>query len=284
MKKLQVFLLIAFFTLISSLIYFFVPVRHHWSEIFRPAVLNLVNLRNPYQIQHFYNPPWALLPIIPFVLLPERIGNALYSAFSLFSLGFVLNKLNVRWYLVIAYFLLPQTLYTALQVNIDWLVAIGFLLPAQFGLFFVLLKPQIGVFLAIYWFVEALKNGGVKKVVKIFSPVAVTFLLSFLIFGIYFTKSRSMVFENGKTMWPFSLPFGMVMLITAIKHKDKGLAMFSSPLLSPYFQPYSFPIILIGILNNPFLASTAMAGLLLISFDTSQQFMLSRLISIFIQK
>lgn len=268
------------FFLISIFTYFYVPVRGHWSEIFRPAAIELIHFRNPYTIQNFFNPPWALLPVLPFAILPEILGNALFVATTFIVFGFVLSKFKVKWYFCIAFFLLPQTLYNGIQVNLDWFVALGFLLPPQIGLFFVLIKPQIGVFLAIYWLVESWQKGGIKQVARTFAPVSIAFLLSFLVFGLYITKSQSMILQEGKNLWPFSIPFGLMLLAISLKIRKKEIAIFSSPLLTPYFQSYSYPIAFISLLSDPFYASIIIFGSWMMMLDPSQYYMLERLINV----
>ncbi|NMB55475.1 MAG: hypothetical protein GYA15_12305 [Leptolinea sp.] len=146
------------FFFLAILVYFVYPVQEHWQSIFRPAALEILHFRNPYTVEKFFNPPWALLPIIPFAVLPERLGNALWAATSIATLGFVFKKLGASWLLTLAFLLLPFTLYNMVQVNIDWIVALGFLLSPRWALFLILLKPQIGGLLAIYWGIEAWKR------------------------------------------------------------------------------------------------------------------------------
>ena len=140
--------LIILFPLVVFLIYSYFPIRDHW-ETYRTASRYLLSFKNPYQVEKFFNPPWALFPIIPFALLPFRIGNAIWAAISIYMYGFIARKLGANWIATIGFITLPHTLYTLFQVNIDWIVALGMLLPPQMGVFLICLKPQIGTFLAI---------------------------------------------------------------------------------------------------------------------------------------
>jgi len=265
------------FLALTSIIYFLYPVRSHWSEIFRPAALEIIQFKNPYSIEKFFNPPWALIPIIPFAILPEKIGNALYASISLFGFAYAAYKMGARWYVLLIFMILPQTLYNGIQVNVDWLVAIGFTLPPQIGLFFILLKPQIGIFLALYWFIEAWKKDKIKMVSRTFGPVSIAFLLSFLLFGFYFEKGSFLLGYEGRTLLPMSIPFGLLLFITAFRLKQSGYSITCFPLLTPYFQPYSLPLAALGIIRYPILVIPFLIGILTTLFDQANWYMIERL-------
>lgn len=238
------------FFAVTAFIFSAFPMRHHWYEIFRPAALALAGLKDPYSVQNFFNPPWALIPVIPFALLPERIGFALLGSTTLFAFGYVARRMGASWLVTVAFLLLPHTLYNAIQVNVDWLVAIGFLMPPQIGLFFVLIKPQIGFFIALFWLVEAWRKGGFREVVRVFMPVSIAFLISFVVFGPYFMKSEGMILQEGKSFWPWSIPIGLVLLFLSLKFRKLGPSILAGPFLSPYTQPYTWPLALLGLFPN----------------------------------
>jgi len=231
--------------------YSFMPMRHHWPEIFRPAVYKLLSFQSPYLIDRFFNPPWALIPLLPFALLPERLGWSLLAVTTFFVLGFVAHRMGAKWWMVMALLLLPHTLYNGLQVNVDWLAALGFIMPPQIGLFFILLKPQLGAPLALFWLIETWRTGGWRKAIKIFAPVTTAFLISFLIYDLYITRSTELILQDGKSFWPFSIPIGVILLFLSIRSRKPALSIFSAPFLSPYTQPYSWPYSLLGLINRP---------------------------------
>lgn len=237
------------FTLITIVIYYSFPVGEHWYT-YRSAALKLLSFNNPYHIEKFFNPPWALIPVIPFALLPVRIGNAIWSASSLFAFGFVARKLGASWFVTLVFLVLPHTLYNLIQINLDWVVALGFLLPPQIGLFFILIKPQLGAFLALYWLIEAWRTGGIKKVTHEFGPIAIVFLLSFIIFGFYLTKAQFMILYEDKHFWPITVPIGLMLMYISIRDKKPGYSIACAPLLSPYIQLYSWPIAILGLLPD----------------------------------
>ncbi len=162
--KLKILFLFSITLLVFLIIYFFLPVRTHWIEIYRPATLRILSGRNPYDGINFFNPPWALIPLIPIAILPEKLGNAILGTITLFSFGYTAFKLGAKPLTIFFFLTSPITLYNLIQVNVDWLIPWGLLLPPQIGLFFILIKPQLGAFLALYWFYDSWKKGGIRLV------------------------------------------------------------------------------------------------------------------------
>lgn len=277
----KLFLLLVAFSLCTAVIYNYVPVYSHWAEIFRPAALNLLHGQSPYQIENFFNPPWALLPLLPLAILPIRLGNAILGTLTLFSYAFVGYKFGAKPIILLLFLSLPLTLYAIIQVNVDWLMALGFIMPPQIGLFFILVKPQLGWALAFYWLIDIWTTAGLTKTIKVFAPVTVTFLLSFLIFGNYWDSAGVVFNEPNKSFWPVSIPVGMVVLFLAFRLKHPGLAIASSPLLSPYVQPYSLPLAILGLMGDWGVATLLIVGLWFIFLDPSRSYIFQRLLAVF---
>lgn len=262
--------------------YSYMPMLSHWPTIFRPAIYNIFSFQTPYTDPLFYSPPWALIPLMPFALLPERLGWALLASTTFFAFAYAAYKLGAKWYLILAMLLLPQTLYNGLQVNVDWLVALGFLMPPKIGLLFIMMKPQLGLPLALFWLIEAWRDGGWRKVSSTLWPISAAFLISFTFFGFYLLGSNRLILLEGKTFWPFSIPFGFALLTLSIKNRKPGHAIASAPFVSPYIQGYSLPFALLGLLPSTRWTITGIATLWLYQFYASP-WMLTALIGPFIR-
>jgi hypothetical protein len=65
----------------------------------------------------------------------------------------------------------PPVIFDLWAGNINAFVMLGFILPPQWGLFLVTLKPQIGGGISIYWLVDAWRKGRFKEVARVFLPV-----------------------------------------------------------------------------------------------------------------
>jgi len=67
------------------------PYGIDWNRNLRPATLAFLHGENPYNIPEFLNPPWTLVLLAPFALLPEPIGRATLFVVSLALLAVVLQ-------------------------------------------------------------------------------------------------------------------------------------------------------------------------------------------------
>ncbi len=250
MKIKKVVLIAAVSILVLFLFWFeyrYLPVGIDWTKWFRPATLELLAGHSPYTVEGFFNPPWMLIPFIPFALLPERLSNIILVNIGLLSYAFILYKLKIRPVLALIFLLFPTTISVLYTMNVEWLVMLGFLFPPQIGLFFVLAKPQAGIAMAIYWlFVSPHK-------IKTFLPVVLATLISVAVYPGWISK---LVVRGNKTgfygtydisLFPYLVPLGLAFLYLAIRKQKDGFAYMASPFLSPYVGAPSYTVVLLGL-------------------------------------
>ena len=242
-------LFVFIFILLVGAVWIWLPEGWDWPRYFRPAILEMISGQSPYTIQGYFNPPWTLIPLLPLLLLPEKLACALLTVIGIMVFALIGYKFHAKPLALAAFLLSPYVLYGAFSTNIDWLAAFGLLLPPEIGLFFVLTKPQIGAAVAIYWLFETWKSGGWRNIIRVFSPVMIAFLISFLVYGFWPSNAIWRV-DHGTNMslWPTSIPIGLVVLSLAIRKKEKRFAISASPFLSPYISPHSWATALIGLL------------------------------------
>ena len=184
-------------------------------------------------------------------LLPENVGYALLVLLSLAGFAYTAHRLGGKKIAVIAILLSPPVLHSLLNGNIDALAVIGFVLPAQIGLFFILIKPQIGLAVAVYWFVEAWRKNRVREVLRLFGPVTIALLVSFLLYGLW-----PLQFEQeiglwwNASLWPASIPVGLVLIVSAIRKRRMEFAMAASPCLSPYVLLHAWVGALLAVVSK----------------------------------
>lgn len=116
-----------------------IPVWYDQRQIF---TLGAYHLADPYQLPRFVNPPWTVLFFAPFSLVPLSIAvlAQLCLYFGLITGVVFKYSGNVRAVLIsLTSFI---TFDAALELNIDWIVALGLIVPAAFSAPFLLAKPQ----------------------------------------------------------------------------------------------------------------------------------------------
>lgn len=231
-----------------------------WKGYFRVAALKAISGENPYAGDTMMqNPPWILILTIPVALLSPGLGAAVMFVLTFFGYGLACYRLGLKPLATIVFFSFPLLWYCAINGNIDWLVAIGFTLPPQIGLFFVLLKPQLGIGVVIFWLWQAWQKGGLKQVLRICLPVFVAFLISFVVYGLWPLRiiRERMVDPYNASFWPMTAVLGAAMLYYALRKNKKPLAISASPFLTPYLSMHGYAIALLGLGNTPLIISMA---------------------------
>jgi len=255
-------LMLSFVGVALSVARYLYPGGIDWINTYRPAALSVLAFRSPYTIEIFHSPPWAVIPLIPLAVLPERIGFGFNFCLGMVSTGYVAYRLGAKPLTIAAILLSYPVLFSNIYGNIDWLVYLGLILPPRWGLFFILIKPQAGIGLAIYWLFESYWEGGFKKIASSFAPVVGATLISFALFGWWPAAGFS---EIGKSfdasLWPQSFPIGLVILASAIRTRRPGLALASSPFFSPYVAPSSWGAAVLGLLPQEIETIIAVIGI-----------------------
>jgi len=243
------------------------PPAIDWHNTFRPAAREVLAGRSPFNIDGFLNAPWAILPLLPLALLPENVGRALLLIMSLLALAYTAHRLKAQPLALGVFLVSPPVLHGLLNGNIDWLAAFGFILPPQIGLFFIVIKPQVGAAVGLFWLVEAWRKGKFWEIVRVFGPATLALLLSLVIFGLWPLRYPRQLGEWwNASLWPMSIPVGLALLIASIRKCKIEYAMGASPCLSPYVLFHSWVGALLAIVSSLPETLAAVAGLWLLVF------------------
>jgi len=247
--------------LVYLTLYPYISAGRDWGIFFRPAIIELFSGKTPYTL-HIAYPPWALLALAPLALLSPKVGSIIIVMLSPIMFGFIANRLGAKLLPTIFFALSSPVIHNAINNNIDWLPALGLFMPPQIGLFFVLIKPQVGIGVAIYWLIEAWQKNRIKGVIKLVWPVTIAYLISFVLFGNWLFSGAStsieMAQQNGAAgLFPWSVPAGLAVLFYALRKKLQTLSISASPLLSPYVAMHSWSSFLLGLVNFPALSIIA---------------------------
>lgn len=228
------------------LAYHYVPRWIDWPT-YRSAALALFAGRSPYDVLTFYNPPWVLILLIPLAVLPERIGGAILFILNLVAFTLLAYKYGANLKRLPIFILSLPVIFTLYSAQIDGILLLGLLLPRWLGLFLLLAKPQIGIGIAIIWFIEEYKANRIRGVIKTFAPVTIAYLLSLAIYRLDMVHGLfTLVAPWNTSLWPYSIPVGLALIGLAIYKKNSKLALISSPLLSPYVGFYSWSVVILG--------------------------------------
>jgi hypothetical protein len=216
-----------------------------WSTAYRPAIWRILNGQALYSDaidpKFMGFTPWALIPLIPLALLPEEVGRVFLLLLTIAAFIFTAKRLGASMFTTILVVLSPMAIHSMLNGNLDWLATLGFVFPPGIGVFFISTKPQIGIAVGIYWLIESLRSEGLRATIKTFSPFLAMVIVSMLIWGFWPGYLDSQLnFSWNSSLWPYSIPFGLLFLGLAIQKRHQNYAMVASPLLSPYVLFHSW--------------------------------------------
>jgi hypothetical protein len=232
-----------------------VPVSEDW-RVIREGVLALLS-GNGYTADYF-NPPWTALILAPLAQLPATISSAVLALVNLASFGVVAHRLGAKLPALLLLLTSAPVISGVGIGNIDWLPALGLLLPPRWGLFFVLIKPQVGIGIALYWLWEAWQRGRAREVLRVFAPVTAAFLASFLIYGPYLFRP-SLKTEWSTSLFPYLVPVGVVLLVLAVRKRTPHFAVGAGLFFSPYLTFPSYALLVLSGVRRWWLAAAVSA-------------------------
>lgn len=261
-KNLQILLLILVLAFVTALLAGLLPSGIDWHDHFYPAAREILHGRSPYTIKGFFNPPWAALLLIPFAIFPEAVGRALMVIAALAAYAYVAHKLGANKLTIALLLLSPPSLHGIMNGNIDWLAVLGVVLPPWLGLFFLAIKPQVGMIVILYLVFAEWRKGGILRVLKTFLPVGLASVISIAVFGMWFLAiPRVNEITHNSSLLPMILPLGLALTVTAIRKDEIRYSMMASPMLSPYLLLHSWIGAFLALAPQPYEAAAAVIGM-----------------------
>jgi hypothetical protein len=215
-----------------------------WVTSLRPATLAFLRLENPYQVEGTFNPPWLFILLAPLAILPENMGGGILLWLNLVTWIVIARKFsNGNILKVMAVLTFPFVVNGLLARNVDFLVMWGLLLRPEFAVFFLAIKPQVGGAAILFLALQAYKEGGVKKLLRLFAAPSLLFLLSILAYGpwpFHMTTTLDLPWNASPIKilgWP-SILIGLALFIAAVRNTDTKDGMNVSMASTPFFSPY----------------------------------------------
>lgn len=245
-------ILLAFIFMAAVYLASFLPDAD-WHATYYPIGRSILTGAPLYENESFRYPPWTALILVPFAILPFNLSRGLAFVLSLLSIGFVSYRLGNNPRTTIFFLLSPTVIGSIIAANIESLLYPAIFLPPTWSLFGLLIKPQIGIGVALYIFITSLIERDIKKLIIALAPVTIGYLISIVVFPLFINRflNSSNSFEVwNRSIFPYGIPFGLMFLWLAIRKKNMYYALAASPFFSPYLNFYSYMAVQIGLLNE----------------------------------
>lgn len=220
-------------------------------ETFYPAARSILKWQSPYDVSGFMSAPWGLIPLLPFALFPAVWAHGLFFVASVCMLIYFAWHMKSNALAAIAMLLSPTAIGALLVGNLDPLVVLGMFIPPAWGLLFLMVKPQIGVGVAFYYLVESYRQGKLFKVIRVFTPITIAYLLALVIFPIWYVRMLNQTANMwNRSLFPYSIPIGLFFLYLAFRRRNAFFALAATPFLAPYTTFYSYIVVQLALLHE----------------------------------
>ena len=218
-------------TLMVSIAVTLILLRSWDMDIYRHAMRLLAESQSPYKAWGFHNPPWALLFMIPTLIISREATVILFGMISLVVLCRLIDPLPRFQAAVIL--LSPWVLLSASYINLDWIVLLGAFLPPIWGIWLLALKPQAGgVLVALLLWQAWQRRDQHSRLEKI------DYVVFVICFGLYLLLAPHpdpvASITAGPSIFPWGIPIGIALTAVAFRKKDRDAALAAAPCLSPY--------------------------------------------------
>lgn len=197
------------------------------------AVLSGVN---PYSVEGFYSPLYVAIGFALLALLPMPIAFHLFAGFVFLSFGLAFYMLTNRQIkMTILLMCSPFPLMTAWYGNLESLVLIGSIIAPMVGIWLVMVKPQLGLIVALLFVWQA---RSLRSIARLIIPVGCLYALSFAL-GMWRTTPIAEAWNI--RLWPIGLLIGIPAAMIALHKRRIDWALFAGPFVAPYLgAPFAF--------------------------------------------
>lgn len=185
----------------------------------------------------FSNPPWVALFMVPFSLLPLRVGWAIMGTLNLVICGALAWKYKLGLAKLALLVSSPPVVYTLINGQIDLLALCFLLLPAMFWPVAAITKPQVG--LGLLFPIKSWRQAVLVGV----CVVAVTMLL-FGPWPIELIRQPKSYINSPHNFWlelfPYCTVIGVVFIVMGMQRRDERHLLLGSPFCLPYATTGNF--------------------------------------------
>ena len=199
----------------------------------------------PYALPGYKNPPWGLIILTPFSLLSLPLATLLQMLLYFAVLTRIIYQYGGSARAALTVLLSPLALDAAINLNIDWLIGLALIIPREWSVILLLLKPQtLPGYVLVFSRLELMRA----------AIIGLTLLLvSLLLWGVWIiplveaTETASIAYQinfaprNIIGLIP-SLIIGAALSIAAWRRRDVVLAVWAGIFFVPYIASYSLLI------------------------------------------
>lgn len=218
------------------------PYSFDW-DVFREAIFETLAGRNPYRPTRdtmlFYNPPWALIPLLPLAFLPRTAAVLLLAIASILTVTAVSRKLGHG--LAGTVLIASSALHVEAMGHgqIEFLPWLGLFFPLPVALLFLTIKPQatMGVILLLLWREVKRKENGWLSAAKAAAPTVILGALTLIFWGL---PPRPQHLSSSWFWIAKTIVLGVPALVLGIKRDDLAVAAAAGPLIGPYAIFHSY--------------------------------------------
>jgi hypothetical protein len=217
---------------------------------FYPAAQSVLSGHSPYE-SITNATPWGIIPLVPLALLPPIPAHGVYFAVCLFVLAYIAWHLKASPLTIVAFILSPTVIGALIVGNLDPIVVSGILFPPTLGLLILLIKPQIGTGVALYYLINFVRDRKYLEAVKTFAPVVLAYSLTLIFFPIWLARVSSLPSnEWNRSLFPYSIPLGLLLVWLAVRRRNPYFALAAAPFFAPYHSFYTYTVVQIGLLHE----------------------------------
>ncbi len=220
-----------------------------------------LHLGQPYEVTRFVNVPWTALFLAPFSLPPFEFAVLMQVILYFCLLATVVFKFGGNLWTVLVVFLSPLAFDATMELNVDWVVVIGLLVPREWSGVFFLVKPQVlfGSWFGFEW----------REIVRAVLILLVVLVISFAVLPGWPQAMADNVMSNtlgdvGNRVniamskglpIVFSYGIGVVLAVWAFRRKDVFLGVVAWQFLVPYMTFYGLlPVFALIAVRRPRIA------------------------------
>lgn len=208
-------------------------------------------LSDPYAVKGFVNPPWTAVLLLPLRLLPVPMAVLVQLCVYFCLIVLIVFRFGGDTRAVLIALVSFIGMDSALELNLDWLVCIGILVPAAFSGIFLLVKPQnaMGYWLSfkrrefIQALIVVLALLAVSLIVWGWWPAKMWAAIQANSLGKFYNLAPSALINNlfGWNVFinPLSVMIGLWLSWVAFKRRDPILAILAWIFFAPYLTTYA---------------------------------------------